>query len=79
MLRQLQATNTNTTGNATVPATCAKDSDCTVVTNYTKGCCMKYDPGALNATVIDTITPLGFPKVAGKACANDIIKAALDV
>jgi hypothetical protein len=40
---------------------------------------MKYDPGALNATVIDTITPLGFPKVAGKACANDIIKAALDV
>lgn len=47
MLRQLQ----NATGNATLPATCVKDAECTVVTNYTKGCCMKYDTAALNATV----------------------------
>ena len=75
MLRQLQ----NTTANATVPTTCAKDAECTAVTGYTKGCCMKYDPGALNATVLDILAPLGFPKVAGKACANDAIKANLDI
>ena len=75
MLRQLQ----NATGNATVPATCAKDAECTAVAGYTKGCCMKYDPGALNATVVDGLALLGFPKVAGKACASDGIKVNLDV
>jgi hypothetical protein len=73
MLRQLQATNT--TGNATVPATCAKDSDCTVVANYTKGCCMKYDPGAADATVLASLTTLGYPAAAGKGCATDTLKA----
>jgi hypothetical protein len=48
MLRQLQATNANATANATVPATCVKDAECTAVTGYTKGCCAMVDPG--NAT-----------------------------
>ena len=34
---------------ATIPATCVKDAECTAVTGYTKGCCMKYDPGAVTS------------------------------
>ena len=70
MLRQLQ----NASANATVPATCAKDADCTVVTGYTKGCCMKYDPGAANATVLAALALSGYPAAAGKGCANDALK-----
>ena len=52
--------------NATVPATCTKDADCTSIAGYTKGCCMKYDPGSNNASVL---TALNFPSTAGKICA----------
>ena len=69
----------NTTGNAngtaTVPATCTKDADCTVVPGYTKGCCMKYDPGAASAAVLGNAS---LPTAAGKSCASDIMKASLD-
>lgn len=73
MLRQLQ----NTPGNASAPATCAKDADCTAVTGYAKGCCAKYDPGAPNATVLAEITKT-LPAAAGKFCANDGLKTILD-
>jgi hypothetical protein len=74
MLRQLQNTTGNATGNATVPATCSKDADCTVVPGYTKGCCMKYDPGAANATVLAALAASGYPAAAGKGCASDAMK-----
>ncbi len=69
----------NTTGNAngtaTLPATCTKDADCTVVAGYMKGCCMKFDPGAANASVLGNTS---FPTAAGKSCANDAMKILLD-
>ena len=58
----------------TVPSTCVKDAECTVVTGYTKGCCAKYDPGSLNATMLDAFKLVGFPGAAGKFCANDNLK-----
>lgn len=62
--------------NATVPATCTKDADCTSIAGYTKGCCMKYDPGSNNASIL---TALNFPSTAGKICALDFIKVSMDM
>lgn len=66
----------NANATATVPATCTKDADCTVVPGYTKGCCMKYDPGAASASVLANAS---LPTAAGKSCASDAMKASLDV
>lgn len=68
-------TTGNATGNATLPATCTKDADCTVVPGYTKGCCMKYDPGAASASVLGNAS---LPTAAGKSCASDAMKVSLD-
>ena len=35
-----------------VPDTCTKDSDCTGVAGYSKGCCIKYDPGSADTAAI---------------------------
>ena len=48
MYRQLQNASAPAS-NATVPANCEKDSDCTVVAGYTKGCCAFVDPRNLTA------------------------------
>ena len=59
----------------TPPATCAKDADCTSFTGYTKGCCMKYDLGPANSTILAAFFTT---TSSGKMCADDKFKAGLD-
>jgi hypothetical protein len=59
----------------TPPATCAKDADCTSITGYTKGCCMKYDLGPANSTILAAFYT---NTSSGKMCADDKFKAGLD-
>ncbi len=60
----------------TPPPNCVKDTECTSLEGYKKGCCMKFDPGSVDKNLLSMAL---LPTTAGKFCASDGYKVALDL